>query len=269
MKTGYICINKTRLYYEVAGAGEALVFIHGFTYDSRAWQKQFAEFKRNYQVIRYDLRGHGQSSMPDPNVEYSHVSDLSSLMDYLSIEKGHIVGNSLGGSIALDFVLCYPDRVRSLILAEAGLNARGISMPQDISSWFMQTVKIARTRGVNDAKRHWLSSPLLASALNNRASRDVAQQMIQDYSGWHWLYEDPVIRELYNVEMLKAIEVPVLIIKGGLSHHWLHDLMEIQRRYIANSHVEQIMGSGHSLSIERPEEFNGLVSDFLSQVLEQ
>lgn len=266
LKTGCVNINDTRIYYEIIGKGEPIVLIHGFAYDNRVRNYQLSHFKDNYELLRYDLRGFGKSALPDIHKKYTHVSDLLSLLDYFNINEAHIVGNSLGGTIAVDFALYYPNRVKSLILAEAGLNAREISMPDEISAWFIKTIEIAQSKGIEQAKKHWLSGILMASALNNTQSCDIAQKMIKDYSGWHWLNDDPIIREIYSLDKLKDINIPVLIIEGDLSHNWFHNLVVIQSKNITNSRVERIMGSGHSLSIEKPEQFNKIVSEFLLKI---
>lgn len=64
MDTGFADINGTHLYYEIAGSGPSLVFIHGFTLDNRMWDDQFEVFAQHYRVLRYDARGFGKSALP-------------------------------------------------------------------------------------------------------------------------------------------------------------------------------------------------------------
>ncbi|MEK7328872.1 MAG: alpha/beta hydrolase, partial [Chloroflexota bacterium] len=98
--TGFAEVNGTRLYYEVAGSGQPLVLIHGFSLDTRMWGDQFETFARHYQVVRYDLRGFGQSAVPS-NEPYTHADDLNNLLHYLKIDSVHLVGLSLGGGVAI------------------------------------------------------------------------------------------------------------------------------------------------------------------------
>ena len=116
VKSGYLEVNKTRLYYEISGSGDPIVFIHGGFCDLRVWDDQFHTFTRDYKAIRYDLRGYGKSTLPILKEGYKHQDDLKALLVYLGIPKAHICGQSLGGAIAVDFVLSYPEMCKSLIV---------------------------------------------------------------------------------------------------------------------------------------------------------
>ena len=114
-ENGYAEVNGTKLYYEVGGSGEPIVFVHGNFGDIRHWDFQMEAFPEKFKVLRYDVRGYGNSSVPDTATSYRDCDDLSALMDYLEIEKAHICGLSMGSRIAIDFALAYPDRCLSLI----------------------------------------------------------------------------------------------------------------------------------------------------------
>src|SRR5689334_19941744 len=117
MLSGTAEVNHTRLYYEVAGSGPPLVLIHGFDLDTRMWDDQFEVFAQHYRVVRYDVRGFGKSARPTE--PYAHEEDLKALLDYLGIAQAHIVGMSMGGGIAIDFTLTYPEMTRTLILVDS------------------------------------------------------------------------------------------------------------------------------------------------------
>src|SRR6185436_20780421 len=106
--SGYAEVNKTKLYYEIAGKGEPLVLIHGSFGDRRFWDLQFTELSKKYKVLRYDVRGYGRSALPDSTEVYRDSDDLNALMDFLQIKKAHISGLSLGSIVAIDFALAYP-----------------------------------------------------------------------------------------------------------------------------------------------------------------
>lgn len=96
---GFAKVNGTHLHYEIIGAGETLVLLHsGFT-DLRLWDDQFYFFGKYFKVIRYDIRGFGRSDKPSE--PFSHVEDLKGLFNYLGIKKAHLMGVSMGGSIAV------------------------------------------------------------------------------------------------------------------------------------------------------------------------
>ena len=83
VRSGHAEVNGTRLYYETAGEGPALVLIHGGLMDRRMWEEQFTLFAKDYQVIRYDIRGYEKSQKLDPNESFSHVEDLYGLLKHL------------------------------------------------------------------------------------------------------------------------------------------------------------------------------------------
>ena len=103
---GFADINGTRLHYEMAGSGDPLVLIHGATLDTRMWDDQFAPFARNYRVIRYDMRGYGQSALPTA-ASHAPADDLMALFNYLGLTQAHLLGLSLGGAVAIEIVLSF------------------------------------------------------------------------------------------------------------------------------------------------------------------
>src|SRR4051794_29903296 len=111
---GFADVNETQLYYEVAGAGDPLVFVHGHTLDTRMWDDQFALFAERYRVLRYDLRGYGRSASP-PDRPYSHSDDLMALLTRFDMAPATLVGLSLGGLVVVDFAVTYPDAIRALV----------------------------------------------------------------------------------------------------------------------------------------------------------
>ncbi len=124
--TGFANFNGGKLYYEVAGGGTPLVLIHGGLVNSGLWDKQFYAFAEHFRVVRYDVRGFGQSDLP--TAPFSHYDDVRQLLDFLNIDRAAVLGLSMGGAIAIDFALAYPGthtgvdpgRRRDLWLSVAG-----------------------------------------------------------------------------------------------------------------------------------------------------
>src|SRR5918992_1380354 len=95
-------VNGVELYYEVIGEGDPLVLVHGGWGDHTSWRLVVDEFARSYQIVTYDRRGHSQSDrVSAPDVFRAHEEDLDALIEKLGIAPAHVVGNSIGGSIAL------------------------------------------------------------------------------------------------------------------------------------------------------------------------
>lgn len=103
--------------YKLEGKGRTLVFIHGLSDNLLYWEFLASKLKKDYQIIRIDLRGHGESELTDDEITVDlYVNDLKNLLNQLNIEKVDLIGFSLGGLVALDFALKYPDNVSSLVL---------------------------------------------------------------------------------------------------------------------------------------------------------
>ncbi|MCK4963645.1 MAG: alpha/beta fold hydrolase, partial [Dehalococcoidia bacterium] len=111
-------VGDINMYYEVHGEGEPLLLIMGLGSDLTSWIFQIPEFSKKYQVIAFDNRGVGRTDAPD--VPYSTAmmaDDTTGLLDALGIEKAHVLGLSMGGFIAQELAVKYPQRVKSLVLA--------------------------------------------------------------------------------------------------------------------------------------------------------
>ena len=119
----YASVNGVNLYYEERGSGYPLVWSHEFAGDYRSWKPQVQFFSRRYRVITYNARGYPPSDVPDSLDDYTQersVDDLRGLLVHLNIERAHIGGLSMGGNVALNFGLTYPEMARSLVVAGTG-----------------------------------------------------------------------------------------------------------------------------------------------------
>jgi len=123
VQSGYIEVEGGKLYYETAGAGDAIVLIHDGLVHREIWDAQFSEFARKYRVIRYDRRGYGLS--PKPEKPYSIIEDLHCLFEGLKIDRAAVMGMSMGGGLAIDFALAYPEKARMLVLVGAVVSGLG------------------------------------------------------------------------------------------------------------------------------------------------
>ena len=119
---GFAEVNGAKLYYEVMGAGHPLVLLHEGIADSRMYDDQFNAFAQRYRVVRFDLRGFGQSDLPPGDEPVALYEDLYGLLALLGIKKTYVLGMSMGGAIALDFTLAHPVMVDALILVAPGVS---------------------------------------------------------------------------------------------------------------------------------------------------
>lgn len=259
--TGLVELNGTQLYYELAGpvGGPAVVFVHGFSLDTRMWDDQFDVFARRYRVLRYDVRGFGRSALPTE--PYAQVDDLLALIHHFQLAPGHLIGLSMGGGIVLDFALTHPGVVRSLILVDAALG--GFSWTKDLGA----STKLAHTVGLAAAKRAWLADEMFAPAHEQPAVGARLAAMVADYSGYHWLNRDPGRWSNLPVDRpLEQLAMPTLALVGERD---LPDFRRITQSVAARApHARQVIlpGVGHMSNMEAPEPFNDIVLDFLSEL---
>ncbi len=119
----YVESGGVRLYYESAGVGETIIFVHEYAGDYRSWNEQVRYFSRHYRCITFNARGYPPSDVPDSESAYGYkqaVADIHSVMSALDIDRAHIVGLSMGGYAALNFALEHPDMTMSMVLAATG-----------------------------------------------------------------------------------------------------------------------------------------------------
>jgi pimeloyl-ACP methyl ester carboxylesterase len=259
---GFAPANGTRLFYEVSGTGPAVVLIHGGQLDCRMWGEQFTAFSRHFRVIRYDVRGYGGS--PRPDVLYSDAEDLLALLDYLKVERAHLVGLSLGGRIAIDFALAHPTRVSSLTLAGPGLS--GYEPPDgaetDLRMW--EIIKAARDSGPEEATALWLKDPFMAPAMEQaRLAPELRRMALENAHCW---LENPILQRPPKptaASRLGEIQLPSLLLIGERDVPQIRATVETLERGIRGSKKLSIAGAGHMANLENPTAFNEAVLSFL------
>jgi pimeloyl-ACP methyl ester carboxylesterase len=259
---GFAPVNGTRLFYEVRGMGPALVLIHGGQLDCRMWGDQFATFSRHFRVIRYDVRGYGGSFRPDK--PYSDAADLAALLDYLKVDKAHLVGLSLGGRIAVDFAVSHPTRVSSMTLAGPGLS--GYEPPggaeSDLRMW--EIVKAARDAGPEQAAVLWLKDPFMAPAMEQARLAPVLRRIALENA--HCWLETPVLQRPPSpvaAARLGEIKVPTLLVIGDRDVPQIKATVETLERGISGARNVSIRAAGHMVNMENPEAFDEAVLGFL------
>jgi len=267
LHTGFADVNGARLYYKVGGEGHPLLLLHAGIADSRMWDDQFSVFAQHYNVIRYDFRGFGKSAMP-PGLFSSH-QDVASLLNFLNVEKAYVIGQSFGGYIAIDFTLTYPEMVDALILGAP--NVSGYEPSSEEIQRFCAEEEEALNRGDLVAAtelnlRMWVDGPNRTPDQVNPAVRERVREM-QLFAFSLPEPEDSERQPLTPpaINRLDKIRVPTLIIVGDQDVPEFLKISDIVATGIPGAKRVVIPGVAHLPNMEKPEEFNRIVLDFLSE----
>ncbi|MGC1382073.1 MAG: alpha/beta fold hydrolase [Candidatus Baltobacteraceae bacterium] len=260
MQSGFAPVNGTRLYFEVAGEGAPIVFVHGLCLDTRMWDAQFETFAERYRVIRYDVRGFGKSAVPTQ--AFRHADDLRAILDYVQAPMAHVVGLSMGGRIALHHALLYPDATASLTLVDSALDGFDWSPAWEASLDAIE--EVGRRKGPAAANEMWLEHELFAPARERSECRAKLTQIVGDCSGWNWVNQSPANGITPpGGERLAELGMPTLVVVGERD---LPDFLTIADKLasgVPSATKAVIPGVGHMSNMENVGAFNALLLQFL------
>jgi pimeloyl-ACP methyl ester carboxylesterase len=274
---------EVKLNYLQLGAGEQLVLIHGLGANLSFWYFGAAPLlARTRNLLMYDLRGHGRSSMPENGYNLHQMArDLVDLLDFLSIDRADIVGHSFGGRIALAFAALHPERVRNLVIADTQL--RALQPPMRLSQWpYWEKWKAElKGRGLTDlpSDDSIISYKLLAKfsesygniANEGRArislhNRDMGEKGLERWQ--ELLARTSADREFAQESFLvpatlETITKPTLLAFGKFSHclPTANRLLDC----LGNSRLIIVPGAGHFFPIVRPRFFARALEAFLTR----
>jgi len=264
LQTGFADVNNTRLYYEVAGTGHPLVLIHGGLVNRRLWDDQFAVFAQHYKVIRFDIRSFGDSApITAETPPYSLEEDLYGLLKFLGIEKTYVLGLSMGGAMAIDFTLMYPEMVDALMPVAMGLSGFEGEEPWTEVDEALKRGDVAQA--VELTLRMWTDGPMRTP---DQVDPDVREKVrVMTTRNFEHPEEENATqpRELESpaISRLSEIHVPTLIIIGDQDVLDILKIADILEKGIPGAMIEVIPGTAHHLNMEKPQEFNRIVLDFL------
>ena len=257
--SGVAEVNGTRLYYEHAGKGPAVILLHGGNLDARMWDDQMPTLLKSFRVIRYDIRPYGRSAGTEKG--FSSVEDLRALMDYLKVDRASLVGLSLGGRIAIDFALVYPDRVDKLVLMGPGLTGYAFNPNDETMKPILAKAREGDAVGAMDL---WLQHPMMAPAMARpkvaARIREIAKDNLQV---WQRLPVGEQVPAPPAIKRLGDIKAPTLIIVGERDVPDIQAIVKLLQRDVKGARTEVIPGAAHMPNMEDPERVNRLLLGFL------
>lgn len=256
-------INDARIHYERAGAGLPVIFLHAGIADLRMWQPQATAFAKDFDVIRLDQRGFGESELPPGS--WSPVEDLLAIMNELDLKPAHLVGCSMGGADAIDFALEHAERLSKLVLVGSAVHGR--SGRPEHRHLYAEEAAARKAGNLNalkealmyltldgpDRPRGYVAKPLRSLFL------DMTNRLLSsDFENAPSRWSDPPA-----ATRLSEITASTLVVVGDKDLPGVLENSDLLVESIPHARKAVIHDAAHLPNLEHPEDFNRIVLDFL------
>jgi 3-oxoadipate enol-lactonase len=260
-----VTVNGVGTSYLLDGPADApvITFSHALAASSAMWSAQAAASSARYRVLRYDIRGHGESeTTPGPYTLEQLADDVYALLGTLGIERTHFVGLSMGGMIAQHLALAHPEALSSLVLCDTAPRMP----PEGRLMWderINETEEGGMEPSVTSAPLRWFTAPFLE---RHPEVVERVQAMIATTDARGFINCARAIQEMDLLDRLPEIRVPTLVIVGDQDPGSPVFVAEAIRKRIPGAKLVVLEPASHLSNLEQPEAFNQALSDFLSEV---
>jgi pimeloyl-ACP methyl ester carboxylesterase len=265
--------DGVRLYYEEAGSGSAVVFMHEYAGDYRSWEPQMRHFSRSHRCVSYSQRGYPPSDVPEQAARYGQTiarNDVIALMDALEIGKAHVVGHSMGAYTALHVGINAPARCISVVAAGCGWGSTpDASKREEMKALAAETGKMFAEEGIAAASAKYADASM-RQALKHKDPRGYAEfaRMLSEHSAlghaqtmFNLQLKRPTLWEME--EGLKRFSVPLLVIVGDEDEPCI-DGSVFLKRTAPTAGLLMIPRTGHNVPSEEPAAFNTALADLFA-----
>jgi len=250
------------LHYQISGEGSPLIILHGLFGTLENWGSQTSTLSQQHQVIAVDLRNHGQSPHSDAMDYPSMAQDIIDLMDSLELKAVDIIGHSMGGKVAMQIALNYPDRVNKLIIVDispVSYNAHHQSIFQGLFSIDLDTLK---SRSSADKQlSHYVDEPGIRAFLLKNLYK-------KSDGAFSWRPNLPALHDQYskisNAPTGTTFSGKTLFIKGMNSQYILAEHQTSIQSLFSKASFKMIEGAGHWPHAEKPNIFSSIILKFLA-----
>ncbi len=274
MTEKYALIGDVKLCYEILGKedGYPILLIHGFGVKKEVWMAQVGELSQHYKVIRFDNRGSGKSSRPSGTNMDIFTEDIKNFLDYLQIEKTHVMGWSLGGMIAQNFVLKYPEKVDKLILICTVPGYPTEEGPEIYKKMRLYELEIGPEKAFWETARANYYSTYRREMEKDPKKKYFGIWSAEDFI--KFLSLDPstpqdiinqgeALKTHHTFDRLKEIKNQTLLIAASHDRLTPQVTMEEMHQQIPNSSLAVIEKAGHYAPMTRTPEVNKAIIEFL------
>jgi 3-oxoadipate enol-lactonase len=276
MTDQYAKIGNIKLCYEILGKedGYPILLIHGFGVKKEVWMAQIGDLIKDFKVIRFDNRGAGKSSRPSGSHIEIFADDAKNLMDYLKIEKAHVMGWSLGGMIAQNFALKYPESLNKLVLICTVTGYPTDEGPEIYKKMRLHELELSPEKAFWETARANFHSQYRREMEKNPKKKFFGIWSAEDII--HMLAKDPATSQdvINQAEALKThktmdrihqIKNPTLLIAASHDRLTPQVNMEQMHKRLPNSTLVVIEKAGHFAPMTRAPEVNKIIIDFLKK----
>jgi pimeloyl-ACP methyl ester carboxylesterase len=249
-------LDGVNIYYQTKGQGIPILFIHPPLLTSMNFKYQVNELSKNFQTIVFDIRGHGNSALSDIPLTYPLIAkDMIHILDHLNLEQAFLCGYSTGGSIALDFLLSYPERAIGAILFGP--------MPE-VNDWVLkQKISLA----VFFSKNKLLSTLRWAICYGNSNNNSTFKELYQEAKKGNRKNIEQYYRYslTYNcTSQLNKIMHPILLLYGEKDKQF-HHYAQLMNKELPNNELIFVKNAKHQLPTKSSSEINNLIVRFIDR----
>jgi 3-oxoadipate enol-lactonase len=254
-------VSNLDLNYEMTGKGQSVLFIHGLGSSSRDWEEQVNYFSKDYQVVTFDVRGHGVSDKPPGPYSIKLFSDdTAALITSLDLSPVHIVGISMGGMIAFQLAVDHPGLLKSMTIVNSG--------PEMIARSFKEKLMIFQRSVIFRLLSMQKIGEVLAGRLFPKADQEELRiKMVKRWSENDKRAYTDSFKALVGwsvAEHIGDIKCPTLVIAADEDY----TPVSVKEAYVAqmkDAQLAVINDSRHATPLDRPAEFNKTLTAFLSK----
>jgi pimeloyl-ACP methyl ester carboxylesterase len=262
-------VNGVSLHYEVMGAGEAVVFVHGALLDHHDWDVVAAQLAQSFQVLSYDRRGHSQSS-GNGSLD-DDLADLAALIEYLQLAPVHLVGNSLGGCITLRLAVARPELPRSVSVHEPPLLALLADDPEtrpaveQVQRRVQSVLDELNTGRTDLGARRLVEEVAFGDGAWERLPSRVQKTIIANTATFIEENTDPGI---YGIDLhaLSHVAIPVLITQGTQSPPFFATVLDQVQAVLPQVQRRVLQGVGHVPQLTDPDPYAAQLQAFITAV---
>ncbi|MBN1926645.1 MAG: alpha/beta fold hydrolase [Prolixibacteraceae bacterium] len=268
--------RSMRLFYRSLGKGSPVVILHGLYGASDNWMTIARILAEKYRVITVDLRNHGRSPHHPVHTYEAMVIDIARLFDELEIESACLIGHSMGGKLAMAFAADYPEKIRSLTVADIApknyLQTPASGIQLDLHNRILETLSGMDMSQYSSRKE--IESALEPAIPDRLIRMFILKNLKKSDDSYEWRVNAPVlfnalphILESVNINEYRVripiASYPVLFIKGSLSGYIINEDEILIREMYPEAKITEIKGASHFLHAEKPVEFGNIVKGFL------